>query len=332
MKHPQRFLPSLRLPASVALAFLLAAALVAGCASPGGSKPRKVLVVTVTTGFRHSSIETAERVIEQLGRDSGAFTVDFARVTPPPAPSKPAEPKDTGDAEKLKADREKYEAAMEKFRADDARYQPEAKRYAEEQKRVLAEKMSPAALQQYAGVIFANTTGDIPLPDPQGFIDWVKAGHGFAATHSGSDTFHGFKPYIEMLGGEFLTHGAQATVDCVNQDTKHAACQHLPARWTVRDEIYLLKSFTRSSVHGLLTLEKHPNSGEPGDYPIAWCKQFGKGRVFYTSLGHREDIWDPNTPANFKRQNSKEVSLAYQQHLLNGIKWTLGLANGSAKP
>jgi type 1 glutamine amidotransferase len=298
----------------------------------GASKPKKILVVTTTTGFRHSSIETAEGILEKLGRDSGTFTVDYARVTPPKGPSKPSAPKDTGDAEKLKAETEQYNAAMEKFRAADARYQEELKVYAAEQQRVLGEKMSASALKNYDGVIFANTTGDLPLPDPQAFVDWVKAGHAFIGTHSASDTFHGFKPFVDMLGGEFQTHGAQATVDCLNQDPKHPASKHLPASWTVHDEIYILKSFARSTVHGLLALEKEPNTKAPGDYPIAWCKQFGKGRVFYTSLGHREDIWDDNTPAGFKRNNSKEISLAYQQHLLGGIQWALGLAKGSATP
>src|SRR5437879_7270915 len=86
-----KFLTSVALACSLALA----------AAAP---TPRKVLVVTTTTGFRHSSIETAERILEKLGRESGAFTVDYARVTPPKRPNKPTPPKDTGDAEKLKAE------------------------------------------------------------------------------------------------------------------------------------------------------------------------------------------------------------------------------------
>ena len=313
---------------------ILAALVLAGglALAAGASKPKKLLVVTITTGFRHSSIETAERILDKLGRESGVFTVDYARVTPPRAPGKPTAPKDTGDPEKFKAETERFQAAMEKFKAEDARYQEELKRYAAEQKSVLAEKMSPTALKNYDGVIFANTTLDLPMPDPQAFIDWIKAGHAFIGTHSASDTFHNFPPYIEMLGGEFLTHGSQATVECLNQDPKHPACKPLPASWTVHDEIYLLKNFTRSTVHGLLTLDREPNKRTPGDYPIAWCKQFGKGRVFYTSLGHREDMWDEQTPAGFDRRNSQEVSQAYQKHLLGGIKWALGLEKGSAKP
>ena len=67
-------------------------------------------------------------------------------------------------------------------------------------------------------------------------------------------------------------------------------------------------------------------------YPATWARMHGKGRVFYTSMGHREDVWDPNTPENFKRENPKEVSEAYQKHILGGIKWALGLEPGDAQP
>ena len=73
----------------------------------------------------------------------------------------------------------------------------------------------------------------------------------------------------------------------------------------------------------------HPNNKTPGDYPLSWCKNYGKGRVFYTSLGHREDVWDPAWP---DRKNPKEVAEAYQEHILGGIKWALGLEKWSPKP
>src|SRR5207245_1535770 len=87
--------------------------------------------------------------------------------------------------------------------------------------------------------------------------------------------------------------------------------------YVVKDEIYLMKNFSRNNVHNLLALDKHPNSKEPGFYPVAWCKKLGKGRIFYTSLGHREDVWE---------------SATYQQHILGGIKWALGLEKGDAEP
>lgn len=94
-----------------------------------------------------------------------------------------------------------------------------------------------------------------------------------------------------------------------------------------------MNSFDRTKVHGLLTLDKHPNNKTPGDYPIAWIKQYGQGRVFYTSFGHREDVWEPNSTAQKgETKNAPEVALAYQQHVLGGIKWVLGLEKCDAKP
>ncbi len=287
------------------IAMALLAGFGAGCATSAApnKSPKHVLVVTTTTGFRHSSIPTAEKIIGELAQQSGAFTVDYAR---------------------LENNDPKYKGADGK--PDKAKYEPAVKT-------VLAEKMSAAALQNYDAVIFANTTGDLPLPDPQAFLDWIKSGKGFVGVHSATDTFHGFAPFIEMIGGEFKTHGAQVAVAAINQDNSCAACRHLPASWTVFDEIYQFKNFDRTKVHGLLTLDKHPNNNTPGDYPVAWCKEYGQGRVFYTSLGHREDVWEPNSPAQKGGlKNPPEVALAYQQHLLGGIKWALGLEKSTAKP
>ena len=285
--------------------------LLASCvttSSAGAKAPKRVLVVTTTSGFRHSSIPTAEKVIGELAQKSGAFTVDYARVEPNDSQFKGADGK---------VDKAKVEAAIQA---------------------VLAEKISAAALKNYDGIIFANTTGDLPLPDQQAFFDWIKAGHAFIGMHSATDTLHGhpplgpLTPYTLMIGAEFKAHHAQAEVDCLNQDPKHPACCNFGPTFHVKDEIYLMNGFERNSVHGLLALDKHPNDKTPGDYPISWCKAYGKGRVFYTSLGHREDVWDPNTPVSFKRENSPEVALAYQKHILGGIKWALGLEPGDATP
>lgn len=246
--------------------------------------PKKLLVVTATKGFRHSSIPTAERIIARLGEESGLYTVEFVRGG--------------------------------KNGRDDAE---------------VAAKMAPAELQKYDGVIFANTTGELAIPDKEFFLNWIKSGKAFIGMHSCSDTYHGYPPFIQMLGGEFLTHKAQVRVQCLNQDPEHPATAHFGPHFEVHDEIYLFKNFHRDQVHGLLWLDKHPNFGIPGDYPVSWCKAYGKGRVFYTSLGHREDVWDDD-PNLRGRRNPPEVSRAYQQHILGGIKWALGLAAGDATP
>jgi type 1 glutamine amidotransferase len=290
--------------------------------------PKRVLVVTITTGFRHSSIPTAEKIIEKLAKETGLFTVEFVQqpAIQANAPRKPAAPKADAD----EAARAKFDADLARYEAANAKFKEDQKAFDSAVKQHLA-KLAPESLKNFDAVIFANTTGDLPLPDRDAFMDWIKAGHGFVGMHSATDTFHGYRPFIEMIGGEFQSHGAQVDVEAINQDPQCAACKHLPTMWGVFDEIYLMKNFDRASVHGLLTLDRQPNTRAAGDYPIAWKKDFGKGRVFYTSLGHREDIWDDD--ASMKgRKNTPEVAKQYQQHILGGIKWALGMENCAATP
>ncbi|MSU62131.1 MAG: DUF1080 domain-containing protein [Pedosphaera sp.] len=260
---------------------LLAAVLCASVATVWAA-PKRVLVVSTTTGFRHSSIPTAQKILKALGEQDGGFSV--------------VDVVDGGERPKDKS----KEAAWLTSVTD-----------------LLALKLTATSLKNYDAVIFANTTGDLPMTNPQDLIDYVNRGGALIGMHSASDTFHGFKPYVEMLGGEFLTHGAQATVECLNQDHAHPATRHFTESFVVHDEIYIQKSFNRQRVHGLLSLDKHPNTGAPGDYPIAWCKQVGKGRVFYTSLGHREDVWE---------------NQSYQKHITGGIRWAVGLSSGDVAP
>ena len=306
-------------------ALVLAAAL--GFAVTASAAPKKLLVVTVTTGFRHSSIETGEKVIAELAQKSGAFTVDFVQQ-PEPAPKSPQKPKrDAKDTdETFKAKEAAYATAMTDFL-------PARKSWEDKINAYCAEKLALDKIKGYDGFIFCNTTGDLPFPDPQGFIDLVKGGKAFIAMHSGSDTFHKFRPYIDMLGGEFETHKAQVEVEPIVHDAKHPAGAPFPSGFKVFDEIYIIKSFTKESVRGILGLDAHPNDKTPGYFPVSWVKEFGQGRVFYTSLGHREDVWDPEWKAGTpERKNTPEIAKTYQEHLLGGIKWALRLADGDGTP
>lgn len=261
---------------AILLGFTLAAA----------AAPKKVLVVTVTKGFRHSSIPTAERVIAELGKKDGSFDVDYVRTD------------------------------------ED-----------------MASKMTTASLAAYDAVIFANTTGakatgDLPLPDVEGFLKWIEGGKGFVGMHSATDTFRGHKPlhpYTVMINGEFRTHGSQAAVEAFNGDPSFPSNRHLDGSLKVYDEIYLLDAYQRKAVRALLDLDQHPNTRMPGHYPISWARQYGQGRVWYTSLGHREDVWDAD-PNLKDRRNDVSVSIAYQKHILGGIRWALGLEQGDATP
>jgi type 1 glutamine amidotransferase len=249
------------------------------------------------------------------------------KPTPPKPPVSDKKTKSTYDSlleqYNFEVEQAKYQAALATFQAKEQSLSEAHKLAAAEWdqavKRSLA-KLAPESLKNYNLVIFPNTTGDLPLPDRDAFIQWVRDGGAFVGMHSASDTFHHYKPYIEMLGGEFQTHGAQAMVDCIIKDPNHPATKHFGPIYNIggkNEEIYIIKSYNPAAVHELLALDKHPNTREPGHHPIAWCREFGKGKVFYTALGHNEFVWE--------RED-------YQKHILGGIKWVLGLEPGDATP
>jgi hypothetical protein len=174
----------------------------------------------------------------------------------------------------------------------------------------LAAKMTPAALAAYDGVVFASTSGDLPLPDRQGFLDWIASGKAFVGIHAASDTFPGFPPYIAMIGGQFDKHGPQVKVKLRVLDPKSPATLGLANPTVVFDEIYQFKNLAPAGNQVLLALDQHPNEGTPGTFPLAWTRGQGQGRVFYTALGHREDVLESDW---------------FKKHLRGGILWALGL-------
>jgi len=293
--------------------------------------PKKVLVVSVTTGFRHSSIATMNKVIGQLAERSKAFTVDYLEQ-PPGKPNEIHPPKPL-KADASDADKTRFQEAQSKYDAD----LPAVKEAQAKWNGVFKEsmmKLSAESLKNYDAVIFANTTGDLPIPDRVGFLTWLKSGKAFIGLHAATDTFHGWPEYKEFIGGEFAGHGPQLSVSCINEDPNHPANQHVGKSFDIAlEEMYQIKNHDRSKEHELLSLDKKPVAADaqPGFYPVAWCHLYGKGKVFYSSLGHREDIIDAD-PALKNRKNSVEVSQAYQAHVLGGILWALGLAPGDATP
>ena len=119
-----------------------------------------------------------------------------------------------------------------------------------------------------------------------------------------------------MLGNEFLTHGDAGGGRRPGREQPTIRRQRRSAAASrVFDEIYKFTRQNRGAVTMLLSLDRHPADGlaeqnQPADLPLAWAKSHGRGRVFYTALGHREDVW--RNPL-------------YQQHVLGGVLWTLGL-------
>jgi type 1 glutamine amidotransferase len=173
------------------------------------------------------------------------------------------------------------------------------------------------ALKQYDAVVF-YTTGELPISDEQkaAFLEFIKSGKGFVGIHSATDTFYKWPEYGELIGGYFDQHPWHQDVTVNVEDAKHPATRHLGKSFTIKDEIYQFKAFSRERVHVLLSLDvASVDLTRPAvhrtdkDFALAWWRNYGKGRVFYTALGHRAEVW----------QDAR-----FQQLLLGALQWAIG--------
>lgn len=293
--------------------------------SPEPVAPKKLLVVSTTGGDRHTTdIVAAEKTLARLAEQTHAFTLDFVRQPEGRQPIKPKLPvalkPDASAAEKVA-----FEKSGEDFKAAQAVYVEADKKFRNQLTQVL-QKLSPESLKNYDGVIFCYTSGDLPLPDKEGLVAWVKAGHAFIGLTSYK--MANYPSYFEMFGGKWKDFTGKATqpwtdIEVVSQDPKHPANREIPARWTYRENSQKIMNFIPADpaqIHELFIIEKSPIDQSPGHFPVAWCREYGRGRVFYTSLGSNLDLWDPEL-AN--RKNPPEVARIFNAHIFGGILWAL---------
>ncbi len=172
-------------------------------------------------------------------------------------------------------------------------------------------------LKQYSAVMF-NTTGELPFTDEEkkAFVDFLRSGHGFIGVHSATDTFYMWGIYGDIVGGWFNHHPWHQVVTVDVVDPSSPIVGFLGKSFQVNDEIYQTSDFKAETSHVLLSLDPGSvNLEKEGvvrryyGWPLAWTRMFGKGRVFYTGLGHEDAVWKADW---------------FQQMLLNGIKWTMG--------
>lgn len=171
-------------------------------------------------------------------------------------------------------------------------------------------------LKDYDVLIF-YTTGELPFTEEQkrAFLDFIKEGKGFVGIHSAVDTFYQWPEYGEMIGGYFNGHPWHQKVRVIVEDKTHPATRHLGDTWEVVDEIYQVRDWSRDKVKVLMRLDPtsvdiSKGTREDQDYALAWCKTYGKGRVFYTALGHPVELWWDEK---------------FQEHLLGAILWAMGV-------
>jgi len=243
----------------------------------------------VRNGYQHDSISHAIATIERLGWESGAYDT-FIRTDSQLITRRPvAFPQNLG----------------------------------------IAAGESPLARNlNYFDAIFFFGVREIDLTTEQraDLLAFVKDdGKGFVAAHSAITSFFSWPEFGAMIGGRFDEHpwnivDARVIVD----DRTFPATRHLPPSFVIRDEHYQIKDFTRGQMRILarldpasLDLKKPLVHRTDSDFPIAWAKEYGKGRVFYSTLGHDPETWD-----------NPMVRTMY----FEAIKWALGLVPGATTP
>ena len=194
----------------------------------------------------------------------------------------------------------------------------------------------PDQIGQWDAFVFM-TTGDLTKPGTdrkppisaaglEAFFKAIEAGKGFVGMHCATDTFgshrklDGDDPFIKMIGGHFAGHGSPQLAKIEIADPKFPGVGGFGSgSFQIKDEWYSQK-YLASDLHVILTQVTAGMTGKEynrGNYPETWARMQGKGRVFYTSMGHYEDVWkDPN----------------YQGLLLGALAWTTGMIELDVTP
>jgi len=246
-------------------------------AHSGTPQKKHILVIGEEKGYRHESVSHAMATIERLGSETGLW--DSTLRT---------------DAEALTKKKLEYNAKN---------------------------------LTDFDAVLFF-TGGDLEMDAQQksDFLSFIHDdGKGFIGIHSAAITFVDWPEYGEMIGGYYDEH-PWGTFDApiIVEDPVFPGMQQWPKSFVLRDEIYQIRNYSRDKVRVLMRLDAaridlgNKNAHRTDrDFAVTWARMYGKGRVFYTTLGHLQDNWD-------KRQ--------FQEMLIGAIKWATGITSADITP
>jgi type 1 glutamine amidotransferase len=248
-------------------------------AQTSGTPGKHLLVVAEEHGYRHQSVSHALATIERLGRDTSVWDTTIRT-----------------DTEVLTKKKLEYNAKN---------------------------------LNDFDAVLFF-TSGELKM-DAQQKADLLSFihddGRGFIGVHSATITFTGWPEYGEMIGGYFDEH-PWGTFDApiIVEDPNFPGMQQWPRTFVLRDEIYQMRNYSRDKLRVLMRLDAEKLNLQnknvhrtDRDFAVTWAKMYGKGRVYYTTLGHVQENWDKPE---------------FQKMLLEAIKWAMSLANAdvTARP
>lgn len=238
---------------------------------------KHLLIVGEEKGYRHEAVSHAAATLERLGRESGLWSTTIRT-----------------DTEALTKKKLEYNAKN---------------------------------LNDFDAVLF-YTGGELEMNAEQkaALLSFVHDdGKGFIGVHSAAITFADWPEYREMIGGFYDEH-PWVTFDApiVVEDANFPGMQQWPKEFVLKDEIYQMSDWSRQNVRVLMRLDpgkidlKNPHVHRKDlDFAVAWAKMYGKGRVYYSTLGHVEQNWDDPR---------------LQQMYVGAIKWAMGLVDADVAP
>lgn len=144
------------------------------------------------------------------------------------------------------------------------------------------------SLDQFAAVLFLNTTGDVLNRDQEAaFENYIQSGGGFVGVHSATDTEYDWSWYGRLVGGYFNGHPAVQDATMSVKEHNHPATAHLSDTWVKQDEWYNFRNMNEE-LSVLITVDEQTyEGGTMGDpHPVSWYHEFDGGRAFYTAMGH----------------------------------------------
>lgn len=256
---------------------LAAGLLVSTVSAQAPAKKKRLLVIGAVKGFQHDATSYAMGTLWKLGQDSGIWETYFKTDT----------------------------------------------------QLITKKKLTANAKNiDYFDAVAFYTTGELDMDDEQkaALLSFVRDdGKGFLGVHSAPDTFYKWPEYGEMLGGYFDGHPWNTfPAPIIIEDPSSPMTKHFPKSITVVDEIYQARNFSRDKSRVLMRLDeskldltKKGIKRTDKDWAVTWIHRYGKGRVFYSTLGHTEESWaNPDV----------------QKMWLEAVKWCMGLTEADATP
>jgi uncharacterized protein len=173
-------------------------------------------------------------------------------------------------------------------------------------------RIEEGALERFQVVVYLLSTGEPLDPTQQESLRrWVESGGGWVGVPAAADAMYHWPWYGQLVGAWFRRHPSvqRATVRITDRD--HPSTRSLPAGWTRTDEWYDFRDNPRGRVQVLAVVDEssYQGGGMGADHPVSWYHQQGRGRSWYTALGHTKASW------------SEALFLA---HILGGIQWAAG--------